>query len=322
MAEPMPMPGSGATDSAITTVAPVWAVVALAVLGALVVAAAVLDGALVARANGVTTGVARPFGEAARLMRQRRRTTVEADSLLWRIGGAGLLVTAALMVTVVPLGEWTVFDLDVGVMWFNAMDVMVWALVWLTGWGANSAHSLVGGYRFLAHGLGYELPLMFALVAPAIAAESLNVGRVAAAQEGLWFAVWMPVAFLVYLLGVAAFSVWGPFAPALGTDIAGGARAELSGVDRLVFEAGRYALLAAGAAFAVPMFLGGGAGPVLPGWAWVLVKTVILLAVLVWVRRRLPVFRPDKFMEVGWMLLLPAVLLQDLVVAVIMVWRS
>jgi NADH-quinone oxidoreductase subunit H len=322
MAEPMPMPGSGATGSSITVVAPGWAIAALAILGVLVVAAAVIDGALAARTNGAPGGVTRPFGEAARLMRQRRRTTLEADRLLWRTGGAGLLVTAALMVTVVPLGEWTIFDLDVGVMWFNAMDVMVWALVWLTGWGANSAHSLVGGYRFLAHGLGYELPLMFALVAPSIAAESLNVGRVAAAQDGLWFAVWMPVAFLVFLLGVVAFSVWGPFAPAIGTDIAGGARAELSSVDRLVFEVGRYALLAAGAAFAVPMFLGGGAGPVLPAWAWVLVKTVSLLAVLVWLRRRLPAVRPDKFMEVGWMVLLPAVLLQDLVVAVIAVWRS
>ena len=321
MADPTPM-----TDSPITTVAPGWAIAALGILGALAVTAAMLDGALAARAGGKPGGTmggpVRPFGEAARLMRQRRRTTVEADRLLWRLGGAGLLVVAALMVTVVPLGEWTIFDLDVGVMWFNAMDVMVWALVWLTGWGANSAHSLVGGYRFLAHGLGYELPLMFALVAPAIAAETLNVRAVAAAQEGLWFAVWMPVAFLVYLLGVAAFSVWGPFAPAIGTDVSGGARAELSGVDRLVFEAGRYALLAAGAAFAVPMFLGGGAGPLLPGWAWVLVKTVALLAVLVWLRRRLPAFRPDKFMEVGWMLLLPAVLLQDLFVAVIAVGRS
>jgi NADH-quinone oxidoreductase subunit H len=322
MAEPMPMPGLGASDWPITTVAPGWAVAVVAILGALVVVAAMLDGALAARANGASGGVTRPFGEAARLMRQRRRTTLMADSLLWRIGGTGLLVAAALMVAVVPLGEWTIFDLDVGVMWFNAMDVMVWALVWLTGWGANSAHSLVGGYRFLAHGLGYELPLMFALVAPAIAAKSLNVGVVAAAQQDLWFAVWMPVAFLVYLLGVAAFSVWGPFAPAIGTDIAGGARGELSGVDRLVFEAGRYALLAAGAAFAVPMFLGGGAGPVLPGWLWVLVKTLAVLAVLVWLRRRYPAFRPDKFMEVGWMLLLPAVLLQDLVVAVVMVGRS
>lgn len=313
------MAAAGVTGAGVTVVPAGWGMVALLILGSLAVFAAALDGALTARANGAAGGLTRPFGETARLLRQRRRTTVEADSLLWRIGSSGLLVTAALMVSVVPLGEWTIFDLDVGVMWFNAMDVAVWAVVWLTGWGANSAHSLVGGYRFLAHGLGYELPLMFALVAPAIAAGSLNVGQVAAAQERLWFAVWMPVAFLVYLLGVVAFSVSGPFAPAIGTDVAGGVRSELSGPDRLVFEAGRYALLAAGAAFAVPMFLGGGAGPLLPGWAWVLVKTVALLTVLVWARRRVPALRPDKFMEVGWMVLLPAVLVQDLVVAVVAV---
>lgn len=303
-----------------TTVPAGWAVAAAAVLGALTVFAAALDGALSARGHGGSGGVSRPLGEAARLLRQRRRTTVSADRLLWRVGGAGLVVTALLMVTVVPLGRWTVFDLDVGVMWFNAMDVLVWALVWLTGWGANSAHALVGGYRFLAHGLAYELPLMFALVAPAVAASSLDLGEVAAAQDGLWFAVWMPVAFAVYCLGVVAFSVWGPFSPALGADIGGGVRAELSGVDRLVFDAGRYALLAAGAAFAVPAFLGGGSGPLLPAEAWVLVKAVSLLAGFVWLRRRLPVLRPEKFMELGWVVLLPAVLAQDLLVAVVVVW--
>ena len=309
-------------EASITTVGPGWALAAAALLGGLVLVAAAVDGMLAARGDGAPGGVGRPFGEAARLMRQRRRTTLSADSLLWRIGGSGLVVAALLMVTVVPLGRWTLFDLDVGVVWFNAMDVTVWALVWLTGWGANSAHALVGGYRFLAYGLGYELPLMFALVAPAIAAGSLNVGRVAAAQEGLWFVVWMPVAFGVYCLGVLAFSVRGPFAAALGADVAGGAGVELSGVDRLVFEVGRYALLAAGAAFAVPMFLGGGDGPVLPGWVWVLVKTLALMVLLVWARRRLPVLRPDTFLEAAWLVLLPAVLLQDLVVAAVAAWRG
>lgn len=310
-------------DPTVMTVPGVWALGAAGLLGALALYAASLDGVLTARGDGVRTGgAARPLWEVARLMRQRRRTTVAADTVLWRLGAAGLIVVAMLMVTVVPLGRWTLFDLDVGVVWFNAMDVMVWALVWLAGWGPNSAHSLIGGYRFLAHGLGYELPLMFALVAPAIAAQSMRVGAVAAAQQQLWFAVWMPIAFVVYCLGVVAFSVWGPFTPALGADVAGGVTTELSGVDRLVFSAGRYALLAAGAAFAVPMFLGGGAGPLLPDWLWVLVKTVALLTVLVWLRRRVPVFRPEKFMELGWVVLLPAVLLQDLVVAVVAVWRS
>lgn len=296
-----------------------WAPVAAGLLGTLAVAAALLDGTLAGRETGARSAMGRPVGEVARLLRQRRRTTVAADRLLWRVGGAGLLVMALMIVTVVPLGRWTLFDLDVGVVWVNALDVLAWAFVWLAGWGANSAYSLVGGYRFLAHGLAYELPLMFALVAPAVAASSLRVGEVAAAQQGLWFVVWMPVAFVVYCLGVVAMAVWGPFSPALGDDVAGGVTVELSGVDRLLFLAGRYALLAAGAAFAVPMFLGGGAGPLLPAWAWVLVKASVLLALLVWLRRRVPALRPDVFMEVGWLVLLPAVLAQDLLVAVLVI---
>lgn len=310
------------SESVVTTVPGGWAVPAGIILCGLALFAVALDAVLSARAQGGPGGWSAPPARAARLLRQRRRTTVAADTLLWRVGGAGMLVGAFLMIAVIPLDRWTLVDLDVGVVWFNAVDVMVWALVWLAGWGANSVHGLVGGYRFLAHGLAYELPLMFALVAPAIAAGSLSVGDVAAAQDGVWFVLWMPVAFLVFLVGVTGFSVWGPFAAALAPDVGGGVLAELSGVDRLVLQAGRYLFLTAGAAFSVPLFLGGGAGPVLPGWAWVLVKTVVVLAVLVWLRRKLPLLRPDRFMEIGWMVLLPAAVLQDLVVSLVVVWKG
>ena len=294
-------------------VSPVWAGVPALLLSLLALAAAGLDGAL---AHG-RTGLRAPVTETARLLRQRRRTTVAADVPLWRTGGAGLLVAALLMVAVVPLGSWTVADIGVGVVWVNAMDVLVWAFVWLAGWGPNAAHALVGGYRFLALALAYELPLMFALTAPALAAHSLRLADVAAAQQGLWYAVWMPVAFGVYCVGVAGFSLWGPLAAPAGADVAGGVLAEVSGADRLLLLAGRYALLAAGTLVAVPLFLGGGAGPLLPGWAWVLVKAAALLAGLVALRRRLPVLRPDRFLELGWLVLLPGVLLQLLVVAVV-----
>lgn len=306
--------------------APPWAVLLLPpALGTLALAAASLDAAFGAVTAGRRPGVAElaaPVREAVRLLVRQRRTIPAADLLLWRIGGAGLWAVALLALIVVPLGRWAVGDLAVGVVWFNAMDVLLWAFVWLAGWGANSAYPLVGGYRFLAQALAYELPLMFALIAPALAAGSLTVGDVVAAQRGLWFAVWMPVAFAVYLLAVVAFAFWGPFAHPVGSDVAGGVAAELSGPDRLVFLTGRYALLATGAAFAVPLFLGGGAGPLLPSWLWSLVKTLAVLAVLVWVRRRLPTLRMERFEEVGWLILIPATLLQVLVVAGVVLARG
>lgn len=295
------------------------AVVAAVLLSVVALAGACVDGALAARAAGRTpaSGLLAPVAETARLLRQRRRFTLAADVLLWRIGVAGVPVVALLMVAVLPLGRWTVADLPVGVVWFNAMDVLVWALAWLAGWGPNSAHPLLGGYRFLAQALAYELPLMFALTAPAVAAGSLRVADVVTAQQEVWFVFWMPLAFAVFCAGVLAFSLWGPFTAATGADLAGGILAELSGVDRLMLLAGRYALLAAGSAFAVALFFGGGAGPVLPDWTWFLLKTLLLLTVLVALRRWLPAVRPDRLVEAAWMIGLPATLLQILLVCLI-----
>jgi NADH-quinone oxidoreductase subunit H len=286
--------------------------VEVVVLGALAVAAAALRGALAGRP-------AAPFQEAVRLMTMQRRVTATSDRLLTRIGVVSLPVAAALAALVVPFGDRAAVGSGVGVVWFNAMEVVAWASVWLAGWGVNSAYALVGGYRFLAQGLAYELPHMFALITAALAAHSLDLRGIAAAQDGLWFAVWMPVAFAVYLVSALAMTFWGPFDHPVGADLAGGAMAELSGPDRLVFLAGRYGLLTVAAAVAVPLFLGGGAGPLLPGWLWSPVKTCAVLALLVWTRGRMPALRMDRFMAAAWTVLIPAALLQMLVVGIVVV---
>ncbi|MFI6386106.1 NADH-quinone oxidoreductase subunit H [Nonomuraea sp. NPDC050540] len=255
-------------------------------------------------------------GVARGLVVQRRRTLLP-DLPLTRLGVVTLPVVAVLAALVLPVGERAVLDLGVGIVWFNAMEVGAWAAVWLAGWGANSVFPLVGGYRFVAQGLAYELPHMFALITVALGAGSLRFADVVAAQRGLWFVVWMPVAFLVYLISALAMAFWGPMGEPAGAGIAGGVTAELAGPDRLVFLAGRYALLVVAAAAAVPLFLGGGAGPWLPAWAWTAVKTVAVLALFAGIGRRVPVVRMDRFMTFAWMVLIPLSLLQLLVVGIV-----
>ncbi|MFI9201578.1 complex I subunit 1 family protein [Streptomyces sp. NPDC053048] len=301
--------------------APLWATVVLLVLvvmAALVTAG--FDAALTRgpedRANALSrcTG---PLREALRLLGQRRRRTTAADIALGRSGVILLPLAAVLAGLVLPLGFRSVSDLDVGIVWFNAMEALAWAAVWLAGWGPNSALSLIGGYRFLAQGLAYELPHMLALTTAALGAGSLRVGDVVDAQQGLWFVVWMPAAFVVYLLSAMAMSFWGPFGHPVGRDAAGGAVAEWSGADRLMLLGGRWLLLVVSAGMSVPLFLGGGHGPVLPGWVWTLLKTAVVLAVLVAGRRAFPTLRMDRYMELAWVVLVPLTLLQALFVAVV-----
>ena len=302
-----------------------WALLLPLLLAVATWAVLAWDAALTSRVSGAPGGRAvlmAPVREAVRLIVGQRRRMLAGDRVLGLLGGAVLPVAALLAAAVLPLGERPVADLSVGVVWFNAMEVLAWAAVWMVGWGSNSALSLVGGYRFVAQGLAYELPHMFAIITAALGAESLRLTTIVDEQADLWFVVIMPVAFVVYLVSAAAMAFWGPFDAPVGRDVAGGAAAELSGVDRLVFAGGRWLLLVVAAAMAVPLFLGGGAGPLLPAWAWVAVKTMAVLAVLVWLRHRFPVLRMDRYTEFAWIVLIPLTIAQALVVAIVVLQRG
>lgn len=300
---------------------PLWTVLMLPlVLAGLALAAASAESAITAVAAGrrVTSAeLASPVRESTRLLFVQPRTTVAPDAVLRRLGAGGVLGVALLASLVVPLPERPVLDLPAGVVWFNAMEVLLWVLVWMAGWGANSAYSIVGGYRYLAQGMAYQLPQMLALITAGLGAGSLRVVDVVAAQQDRWFVVEMPIALVLYLAGVVGFSFWGPLSTAVAPDVGGGVLAELSGVDRLVFLAGRYFALAVGAAFAVPLFFGGSAGPWLPGAVWTVAKTLLVLAALVWVRWRLPLIRPDRYVEFAWVVLVPLILAQTLVTSIL-----
>ncbi|GAA1515598.1 NADH-quinone oxidoreductase subunit H [Streptomyces synnematoformans] len=307
--------------------APLWAVVLLPfALAAAAAGGAGLDAVLTAaaeRGRGARPlrAAPAPLRTGLRLLGGQPRRTTAGDPWLGRIGIALVPVAAVLAGAVLPWGFRAVTDPVVGVVWFNAMEALAWAAVWLAGWGPNSALSLIGGYRFLAQGLAYELPHMFAITTAALGAESLRVGEVVAAQRGVWFAVWMPAAFAVFLLSALAMAFWGPFDHPLGRDAAGGAAAEHAGVDRLVLLAGRWLLLVVTAGFSVPLFLGGGHGPWLPAWTWTLLKTAAVLGLLVAGRRLLPTLRMERYLEFAWTVLVPLTLLQALVVAVVVLNR-
>ncbi len=64
------------------------------------------------------------------------------------------------------------------------------------------------------------------------------------------------------------------------------------------------------------VFLGGPAGPLLPGPIWMGLKVALFIFLYFWLRATLPRFRYDQLMGLAWKLLLPLVLLNIVVTAV------
>lgn len=289
----------------------VVAVAAALVFG--VYASAVLDlvlGRAVARAP-LRTGEAlgRPARTAALLLLQRPTTTERPDAALWLLTPALLAAIAAAVLFAIPTGAGTAAPaIDAGIVYVGALLALVMVAVYLHGWAANSLFPLIGGYRFIALALSYEMPLALVLIGAALPAQSLAIDAIVRSQAGLWNVVRQPLGLPIYLVAALGLSFRGPLNVADAADLSGGTAAERSGVDLLLWRAARDAVLVATAALGAAAFLGGGLGPWLPGPVWLVLKTLALMAVLLLVSHLVGRVRLERFVVVAWAVLIPLAL--------------
>lgn len=247
-----------------------------------------------------------PLRFAGHMWRQERSITERPDLLLWVLAPAIYAAVAAAAFTVVPLGEGLALaDVRTGIVLFGAAEAIAIVAIFMHGWAANSYLSLIGGYRFVAVALSYELLSMFVLIAAALPAESLQVSAIVTAQADTWNVVRQPLGLPLWIIVCLGVTFWGPLNLADGADVAGGTSAEVSGRHRLLWEIARGGMLAVLAAMGAAMFLGGWLGPWLPGWAWMAIKTLAVLLVVLIVGRSLGRVQSERIVTVFWTALLP-----------------
>jgi len=61
------------------------------------------------------------------------------------------------------------------------------------------------------------------------------------------------------------------------------------------------------------LIIGGWRGPLLPPLLWFVLKVVVMVFVMIWIRGTLPRLRYDQLMSVGWKVLIPVALLNIMV---------
>ncbi len=298
-----------------TTPLPLWlapAVVA-SVLAPAVYLTWVLDRWVGARVAGRRTSLgqtlASPLAEAAQLMLQSSPRAERPDRVTWLLAPASLSGLAVVAVATVPLGPMLhIADAPGGIVLFGAAIALVMVAVFLHGWSANSLFPLMGGYRFIALALSFEMPLALVLIAAALPAESLRFSDIVQSQVDVWNVVRQPLGLPLYLIATLGASFWGPLAFPDAPDLAGGTTAESSGAALLVWTAARYALLVALCAVGAAVFLGGWLGPGLPGPIWLAFKTAGLVATVVVIGHHVARVRLEDFVVVAWTVLIPLAL--------------
>jgi NADH-quinone oxidoreductase subunit H len=138
--------------------------------------------------------------------------------------------------------------------------------------------------------------------------------RIVEAQAGLWFVVLQPLGFALYVVTGLMQSYRAPFLEPFADRIDGGVLGVAGGWTALIWRVALDGVLFLVSAMGAVLFLGGWHGPVLPGWAWMLVKTFGLMALMLWLGRRARPRSTAEMLALSWKVLIPVGLVNVLVV--------
>lgn len=282
-------------------------------------AIAVLDRLLAPRRRDLAAAVVAPLAETAALLQEEDLVPRGADGFMFRSAPLLALASVALAALIIPLGPRLAgFDPAIGLFYFIVVLGPFSVAMMNAGWSQNSKAGLFGTFRAAAYLICTEVPLGFAAIGPVMAAESLNVTRIVESQSALWYVVWQPLGFVIYLFAALMVSFRRPFDHAqAGSELEGGIFAEYSGARLLLFRLALDAIFLVLMAMGVVLFFGGWRGPFLPAPVWMLLKTFALATAVLWISRYAPRLRHDQMLTLAWKILLPASLLNILVVGIL-----
>jgi len=233
-----------------------------------------------------------------------------ADRPVFVLAPAIIFVTVLLSFAVLPISPGIVVaHLDVALLFFLGMSSLGVYSVVLAGWSSDNKYALLGGLRAAAQMVSYEVFMGLSVMGTVILAGSFDLVRIVEAQRHLWFIVPQFVGFALFFVAGLAETRRLPFdLPEAESELVAGYHAEYSGMKFGLFFVGEYLGVILISAMIAVLFLGGWAGPWLPGIVWLLLKTFFFICVFILLRASLPRPRFDQLMAFGWKVLFPIAL--------------
>ncbi len=269
-----------------------------------------------------------PFGlfiivaDAVRLLSKELIVPDGSDRPAWDLAPLIVASSALLGFAVIPMGNGIhLADPEIGLVYVFAVSSLASLGLVMGGYASNNKYSLMGGLRAVAQNIAYEIPLVLTAASVVLFTGSLQISEIVAAQTidpgvvaggdplfeiaGIaippWFAFVNPFAFVLFLTANLAEVGRNPFdIPEAPTEIVAGYQTEYSSVYFVLFYLGEFIHIFLGGAITATLFLGGPAGPFLPGIVWFLIKIWAFFLFTQWARSAVPRVRIDQLIEIGW----------------------
>jgi NADH-quinone oxidoreductase subunit H len=280
-------------------------------------------------------GLLQPIADGIKLLLKEDFIPEKADRWIFFCAPYIAVAAAFIVFSVIPFApDWGVItDVNIGLLLVLAVSsVGVLALI-LAGWSSNSKYALLGALRSSAQMVSYEVAMGLSVVGALMFARTLSLSGAVNAQaaDSIWYVVYQPAGFLIFLVSGIAENNRAPFdLPEAESELVAGFHTEYSGFRWSLFFMAEYAAMLVVSAVAVALYLGGWYFPfvyrleangyhnlyVIVSLLVFITKLLIILYLYFWLRWTLPRFRYDQLMDIGWKWLIPSTLINIALTAV------
>ena len=269
-------------------------------------------------------GLLQPVADAVKLIFKEELTPAKADKVLFFWAPVITMVPSIIIAAVIPWGptiemfgrtiKLSVAEINVGVLYLMSIaSIAVYGIV-LAGWSSNNKYAMLGGLRSSAQMISYEISLGLSFATVIVLANSMNMTEIVEAQKSFWYVLIQPVGAIIFWIATLAEVNRAPFdMPEAEQELTAGYHSEYSGMKFALFFMAEYQKMIVVSAILAALYFGGYLGPFVDRFPWLgpiymIIKTVILLGVMIWVRASWPRLRYDRLMAFGWKILLPLAL--------------
>jgi NADH-quinone oxidoreductase subunit H len=269
-------------------------------------------------------GILQPVADIVKLLAKEDIVPDKADRRMFSalpVFALAIVCTAALLLPV-----WHFSPAETTANSFNGdLIVLVYLLTlptlifFLAGWHSTNPFATIGGARVLTMMFGYEIPLLLAVLSPAIVADSWRLAEIAAFYQARpVLMLTNAVGFVVAIIALQAKLERVPFdIPHAETEIVGGCLTEYSGKKLAFFRLLADIEMVVGSGLIAVVFLGGFPGGLIPGFIHFVLKTLLVILILSAIKAACARIRIDQMVRFSWRVLAPAAILQLLIAIIV-----
>lgn len=265
-------------------------------------------------------GILQPVADFFKLLAKEDIIPAAADKTVFSIVPILMLAFSMTPLFLIPIADFSAlvwFEGDLIVIMFITTLLIV--AMFMGAWASTDRFSTIGGMRVGLQMLGYEIPMMIAMIGPAISSKSLSVSGIVQSQAGgLWYVITQPLGFAIALICLLAHLQKVPFdVPEAESEIVAGWMVEFSGKKLALLRLAKNFELVLAGSLLVSLFLGGPLGFWLPHPSiYFFLKLIVCIFILSNLRALFARFRIDQVLEGAWKYLTPLALLQIILVVI------